>query len=298
MHMPRVKLIHNANAGDESHSERRLISMMESKGFICDYSSEKSDEADIPSETDFLVVAGGDGTVKKAAKKLLERSLVDKRFPIAIIPLGTANNLSRSLGIAGDIEQNIECWLKPKIKKFDVGRVYGLRKFKFFLEGLGYGIFPYLIYQMKEADKYVPDDPDKKIEAALKNLHKIILSYKKQNAHIVIDGQDHSGDYLMVEIMNIPSIGPNLVLAPEADISDGLFDIIMIKEDQRELLGAYVENKLKAREISIDIPVVRGKEIYIKWHGVDGHVDDKLIRKSDHPELKIDNHKGLLEFFY
>ena len=48
----------------------------------------------------------------------------------------------------------------------------------------------------------------------------------------------------------------------------------------------------------MDIPSVRGKKIYIKWHGMDGHVDDKIIRKRDHPELKVDNHKGLLEFFH
>ncbi len=296
--MPRVKLIHNANAGDESHSEQRLISMMESKGFICDYSPAKSDDLDIPPGTDFLVVAGGDGTIKKAAKKLLERKLMDKRFPIAILPLGTANNLSRSLKIAEKTEQNIDSWLKPKIKKFDVGRVYGLNKFNFFLEGLGYGVFPYLIHQMKRADKNLSDDPDKRIEAALKTLRKIISSYKKQHAHIIIDGQDHSGDYLMVEIMNIPSIGPNLLLAPGANISDGLFDVVMVKEEQRAVLGQYVEGKLSGNEIPLDLPIISGKEIYIKWTGVDGHVDDKLIRKREHPELKIDNHRGLLEFLH
>jgi len=295
--MKRIKLLHNAKAGDETHSEQKLIAMIESKGFICDYSPIKSSGWDIPQETDFIVVAGGDGTVKKTAQHLLTRQLIDKRFPIAILPLGTANNLSRSLNIGEETEQIIESWLKPKVQKFDVGRIYGLDKYNFFMEALGYGIFPHLIYKMKSIDKDLPEDPDKKIETALKILHEIVLSYKTCHAHIVIDGQDHSGDYLMVEVMNIPSIGPNLLMAPNADIADGLFDIILISEDQRELIASYVDSKLNGQEIKLDLKPIRGKQLYIKWQGSDGHVDDKLLRSKDHPELKIENDKGLLEFF-
>ncbi len=295
--MTRVKLLHNDKAGDESHSERKLISMIESKGFICDYSSIKSSDWDIPQETDFIVVAGGDGTVKKTAKTLLNRRLVDKRFPIAILPLGTANNLSRALNIGRDAEKIIESWLKPKIRKFDVGRIYGMPKYDFFMEGLGYGLFPYLMYKMKSVDESLSDDPEKKIEAALKILQKAITSYKPHFAHIVIDGQDYSGEYLMIEIMNIPSIGPNLLMAPRADTADGLFDIILIAEDKRKVLSSYVESKIKGKENSLKLDPIQGRQIYIKWQGSDGHIDDKLIHMKEHPELKIENHSGLLEFF-
>lgn len=295
--MARVKLLHNAKAGDESHSERKLISMIESKGFICDYSSIKDETFDIPDETDFIVIAGGDGTVKKTAKKLFERKLIDKQFPLAILPLGTANNLSSSFNINPDTEKVIDSWKKPHIKKFDVGRIYGMDKVNFFLEGMGYGIFPYLIHKMKEIDVQLADDPEKKLEAALKNLHKIILSYKTQYSHIVIDGQDHSGDYLMVEVMNIPSIGPNMLLAPEADSADGLFEVILVGEDKRKHLATYIENKLKGKETALNLKTIKGRQIYIKWQGTDGHVDDKLIKTKEHPELKIENHKGLLTFY-
>lgn len=295
--MRRVKLIHNAKAGDESHSERKLISMIESKGFICDYSSIKSSDWEIPEETDFIVVAGGDGTIKKTARTLLYRKLLDKRFPIAILPLGTANNLSRSLKIGSDTEQIIDSWLKPKFSKFDVGRIYGMPKYEFFMEGLGYGIFPYLMYKMKNISDKISDDPEKKIEVALKTLHKIVASYKANFAHIVIDGQDHSGEYLMIEIMNIPSIGPNLLMAPNADTSDGLFDIVLISDDKRKALTSYIEGKLIGKENKVGIEPIRGRQVYIKWEGNDGHIDDKFTRMKEHPELKIDNHPGLLEFF-
>ena len=44
---------------------------------------------------DIVAVAGGDGTVGKVARELIE-----KRIPIAVLPLGTANNIAKSLGIA------------------------------------------------------------------------------------------------------------------------------------------------------------------------------------------------------
>jgi diacylglycerol kinase (ATP) len=298
MVMTRVKLLHNTKAGDENHYENKLISMIESRGFICDYSAIRSEKWDIPSEMDFIIVAGGDGTVKKTVKKLLERRLIDKRFPLAILPLGTANNLSRSLNLEPDTEKAIESWIKPRIRKFDVGRIYGIDKYDFFLEGMGYGIFPYLIHKMKNADDDLSDDPEKRLEIALITLQKIIRSYKPVYSHLVIDGQDHSGEYLMIEIMNIPSIGPNLLLAPNADVSDGLFEVVLIPEDKRKVLASYVESKLKGSEIPAGIDIIKGKQVYIKWQGKDGHIDDKLIRMKEHPEVKIDNYSGLLEFFH
>jgi diacylglycerol kinase family enzyme len=295
--MARVKLIHNAGAGEENHSEQKLISMIESKGFTCDYSPVKSTDWNIPPETDFVIAAGGDGTVKKTAYKLLNRLLIDKRFPIAILPLGTANNLSRSLNIGDDTGRIIESWIKPKIRKFDVGRVYGLDKHNFFMEALGYGVFPHLISKMKAVDDKLSEDPENRIQTALEILHKIVLSYKTHYAHIVIDGKDYSGEYLMVEIMNIPSIGPNLMMAPDADSGDGLFDIILIEESKRKLLAAYVSSRAKNKEVLLGVQPVKGKEIYIKWQGIDGHIDDKMINNKEHHELKIDNHKGLLEFY-
>ena len=173
----------------------------------------------------------------------------------------------------------------------------GMDKIDFFLEGMGYGIFPYLIHKMKAVDVELADDPERKTEEALKILSEITQSYECQYAHIVIDGQDHSGNYLMVEIMNIPSIGPNLLLAPDADSSDGFFEVVLIGEDKRKKIISYIDAKLKGKENHIDLKPIKGKQIYVKWQGSDGHIDDKLIRDKNQPELKIENHKGLLEFY-
>jgi Diacylglycerol kinase catalytic domain len=51
--------------------------------------------------TDLVVIAGGEGTVVKAISHLYERNM-----PIAILPLGSANNIAGSLGIRGRGNRN------------------------------------------------------------------------------------------------------------------------------------------------------------------------------------------------
>src|SRR4051812_7704662 len=116
-----VKLLHNPGAGDEEHSKKELVKLIEANGFECNYSSVKKDWTNFEPEPDFLVIAGGDGTVRKVTKELLEQNLVNKKFPIALLPLGTANNIAKTLGIAGEKESIIQSWHRARLKKYDVG---------------------------------------------------------------------------------------------------------------------------------------------------------------------------------
>ena len=148
-----INLLHNPTAGSEDHDREELISLMEKNGFECQYWSTKKDWKDIDEKADFIVAAGGDGTVRKITKQLLDRKLSEKTWPIALLPLGTANNIAQTLNIEGNAEEIIQSWHHTHIKEFDVGRIRNLPKIEFFLESLGYGIFPYLIKKMKKIEK-------------------------------------------------------------------------------------------------------------------------------------------------
>ena len=58
---------------------------------------------------------------------------------------------------------------------------------------------------------------------------------------VVADGTDLSGDYIAVEVLNIRFVGPNLPFAPQANPSDGLLDLVLVSEAERESLLAYVQ---------------------------------------------------------
>src|SRR5678816_239765 len=136
-----INLLHNPTAGNEDHDKEELISLLEKNGFECQYSSMKKDWKDIDEKVDFIISAGGDGTIRKITKHLLERKLSEKTWPIALLPLGTANNIAQTLEINGTTEEIIQSWHKAEMKEFDVGRIRNLPKIEFFLESLGYGMF-------------------------------------------------------------------------------------------------------------------------------------------------------------
>jgi diacylglycerol kinase (ATP) len=69
---------------------------------------------------EFVVVTGGDGAVKPVAQ-----ALAGTGQPLAIIPLGTANNIARSLGISGTPAQIIAGWRSGRRQGVDLGVAAG-----------------------------------------------------------------------------------------------------------------------------------------------------------------------------
>ena len=298
-----AKVLHNPGAGDGENSDKELVAAIEAEGYKCSYLStkkkgwEKMDWEKIESrEVDFIVVAGGDGTVRKLAHELLERRLIDKKLPIALLPLGTANNIAKTLGIKGEPEEIIQGWKQHQIKKYDVGRIEGIKKHKFFIESYGYGVFPRLMKEMKKLDKSMFESPEQKIKTALQLLYQIITNYKTKLCKLKIDDKDYTGKFLLVEIMNTSSIGPNLQLAPFADPGDEFFEVILITENQREEFASYVKGKLDGKDEAPFFTAFKAKKLQMFWDGTALHADDEHILLDEPADVKIEVQSGLLDF--
>ncbi|MFC5411357.1 diacylglycerol/lipid kinase family protein [Larkinella bovis] len=293
-----AQLLHNPGAGDEEHSKKDLMALIQSEGFACRYASTKKNEwKEIKTDVDFLVVAGGDGTVRKVAKHLLDRKLIEKPFPIALLPHGTANNIAGSLGIPTDDPRPIvQNWHSGRRKRFDVGLVEGLRHRQFFLEGAGYGIFPELMKEMKDHQEKSTDAPEEKLKIALDVLAGILQTYEPRPCRIDVDGVDYSGEYMLVEVMNIRCIGPNLVLAPTADPADGQMEVVLVAEQQRHGLLTYIQNRLNGQAGGFWGTVLKGQTIRMRWDGPEMHLDDQFIQSKKPKDLRITIHEGALSF--
>ena len=68
----------------------------------------------------FVIVGGGDGTLNAAAPGLLKTGL-----PLGILPLGTANDFARTLGIPSDLEQAVNIITAGQQRDVDLGEVNG-----------------------------------------------------------------------------------------------------------------------------------------------------------------------------
>ncbi len=292
-----AKILHNPKAGDEGHEKHDLIKMIEAEGYECRYSSTKKDGwQKLDEDIDIIVVVGGDGTVRKLTSCLVDRKVLDKKFPIGLIPLGTANNISKTLHICGTPTDIITTWRKKVMKKFDVG-VCGLKEATFFLESFGYGLFPYLMKEMGKMDKTLIDTPEKKMGMALQLLHHITSEYEPRECKLKIDGKDYSGTYIMAEVMNIQSIGPNLRLSPNSDPGDGILEVVVVPADDKENFSKYVKSLLSGTKADYDFKPIQATEIQISWNGTHVHIDDEIIKIKDKAVVDIYIKPGLLEFF-
>jgi diacylglycerol kinase (ATP) len=301
----RVSLVHNPTAGDENHSGEELVTMLGKAGYdAAHYTTEKEDLARLADDPQELVVAaGGDGTVRKVATCLIGRGV-----PIAILPIGTANNISKTLGISGTPRQLIESWSSAGRKKFDVGVISSRWRNAWFLEAIGLGVFPQAISILNFIDDKVEADFDDRREKLLRDLNalKDILSrYSLQDVNVTLDGKDLSGRYMMAEAMNINFIGPNLYLAPGADPGDGYLDVVLVTDEERKELLDYLSARIEGKESPPSLTVHRGKTLEISWDGSQMHVDDKVwiadidrndVSPSSPVSIKIELQNQALEF--
>lgn len=295
--MRKTTLLHNPTAGDNDFSRKELVKLIKQEDFDCAYASVKEEGWDVFEEdTDFLIIAGGDGTVRRVAKALMKRKRLDKQYPLALLPHGTANNIATALDIRGEASEIVPHWHRYHLKSFDIGKVHGLAEDLFFLEGFGYGIFPRLMKVMDKNQAADTGTVDEKLKAARTVLYDIVQNYEPRHCKIIADGVEHSGEYLMVEVMNIRSIGPNLVLAADADPGDGMLDVVMVPESNRKKLESFLLSRMNEEDREFSFTTIRAKKVQIVWEGKDMHADDERLKVEKPVEISIEILPDMLQF--
>jgi diacylglycerol kinase (ATP) len=269
----RVTLIHNPTAGDRRSADD-LVAAFAAAGHEPAYHSAKQKKLRkaLQDPGDLVVVAGGDGTVKKVATRLAGRQI-----PMAILPLGTANNIARSLGVRWSVAGLVRGLPSAVRRRIDVGVVRASWGEDYFMESFGGGLVSQLIARGKEEVDENPAVPtEDELHHALRLLARLLQSTSPERWCLTLDDRDLSGEYLLVEAMNIPLIGPNILLAPNADPGDGLLDVVTVSEHEREQFAAYVARRLEGDVPPPELVVHRGRSLRIAPPGCDLHLDDDL----------------------
>jgi diacylglycerol kinase (ATP) len=229
---------------------------------------------------DIVAVAGGDGTVGKVARRL-----IGSRTPIAVLPMGTANNIAKTLGIAGrTLPQIIKGWSAARCVSFDAGVAKGPWGSECFIEGFGIGLFAEAMLQLKKKEnKHVTDSGKTKqvINSILSTLKKQLKLYQPKKIAVRLDGEDLSGDYVLLEALNTRYIGPNLNLVPQADINDGFLDVVLIAARERAKLNRFIDNVIKRKRARPNLVIRRGRHLQIQWESSPVHIDDSPWPEKD-----------------
>ena len=272
----RVTLIHNPNAGDDRQPTLgQLDALLREAGYKVRHQSPKEPGwgKALKRPADIVVVAGGDGTVTKVARRLIGRDV-----PIAVIPMGTANNISKTLGISDmPVTQLIRAWASAQRVTFDAGIARGPWGERYFIEGAGVGLLTTAIPKASKSKTLVQlKETDAKVSYAQQLFREHLVDAPAMEIKAAVDGEDISGRYLLLEVLNIQYIGPNLFLAPDVVRNDGEFDVVLVSEKHREKLRKHIRHWQEGKLLPPEFETRRGKRIEIRWTGFPLHIDDKM----------------------
>ena len=219
---------------------------------------------------DLAVAAGGDGTARRAALAIAGTSI-----PLAILPFGTANNIARCLGLAGTLDELVARWNSGERKRIDLGVVEGPWGSRRFVESAGAGL---VVEGIRAAERQTDDEADAeaRLATAIDAFFDASQRLDPQRSTLVLDGHPITEAFLMIEVMNIGTVGPQLDFAPAAHPGDGWLTVVTAEDEHRAELIAYLSARAAGRAAEPNLPVRRARRIDMSgWNAV--HLDDRIL---------------------
>jgi diacylglycerol kinase (ATP) len=272
----RITVVHNPTAGAEHVSRHGLCAALRAAGHQPVYASTSDDDwaAAVQEADDLVLVAGGDGTIAGVAAHLVHRPV-----PLAVLPFGTANNVARALGITGHWQGLVRSLSEWRPAAFDIGLASGPWGELPCLEGAGFGLFAEAMVQREPdaADVGRAYGRDMELMRDLVRLRERLSQAVPRRCTIEMDDRTVTADALVVGIMNIPSVGPRLDLSREALVDDGLLHVVIGRDTDRAVIGAYLQARLEGEPAALQLEEHAAREVHVAWEGPVLHVDDRPL---------------------
>lgn len=159
------------------------------------------------------VAVGGDGTVNHVAKTILNSGIT-----LGIVPIGSGNGLARSLGLSMKIDEVIKQIAEGKTNTIDSGNVNGIPFFC--TSGIGF-------------DAHIGNLFATSVKRGLKSYVKItireLFRYRAKNYTLELNGQAIRRKAFLITVANAGQYGNDFYIAPQADMQDGQFHVVILK---------------------------------------------------------------------
>jgi diacylglycerol kinase (ATP) len=276
----RALLVHNPTAGSGRHTRDELLGYLGKAGFSARYLSSKEDAykaALAEGEAEIVIVAGGDGTVAKVA-----RNMPNRKMRLALLPMGTANNVARCLAIEGEVAELIARLRDAPESRLDVGCATGpWGKWKF-LESVGWGALAKVV-DTGVSEKYDEEHREKKIARGRELFAEILEAAEPSHVSFEIDGHTMEGEFVFVEILNIGVTGPRVMISPSAQPGDGLLDIVFLPAARKQEMIDWLCSS--PDDTPIPLTEIKAKTATLHWREGPLRIDDEVF---DAPEEDAD----------
>lgn len=234
--MKKVKFIYNPFSGEAVVTKNldTIIGKYQAKGYTIvpfRISTEQNLEdafLDIDSSYHHILGAGGDGTINQIINIMKKKNL---DIPLAILPVGTANDFAKYIGMPADIGSACDKILAGKIQEIDLGKAND----KYFINVFSFGLFTDVSHKTPTHLKNTIG----KLAYYLNGI-KELPSFKKLDIKVTSDEFFYEGNALIFFTFNGRTAG-NINISYKSEINDGLLDVIIVKgENIRSTLSSLL----------------------------------------------------------
>ena len=173
-----------------------------------------------------VVAFGGDGTVTETAA-----GLRGTRTALGIVPAGTGNDFIKTVALPKQWDDALDFILTHPPRPVNTGMMND----RFFMNVCGAG-FDVMVLDFAESAK-------KKVRGIWPYLYGVlraIKAFRPFEMHVEIDGKPMDGKYMICSIGNGRFIGGGIPITPLADVTDGLFDVLVVDAVPRWKIPFYL----------------------------------------------------------
>lgn len=229
--MQRVKIICNPSSGRQIMQKKvdSLCNLLINDGYIVGrFNTRVKDDAmyetikTVKEGWDSIIVCGGDGTVNEVAKGI---ALSGKKIPVGILSSGTVNDFANYMKFPKDIENFFKMIKNGNVLEVDLGKVND----EYFINVAASGLLTDIGYKVSPEIKAIFGKMAYYIEG-LKEIPKSRFELIK--VRFESDEFSSEEDILLYLISNTASIGGFRKIAPDADVTDGYLDVVIIKKSE------------------------------------------------------------------
>ncbi len=247
--MKKVKMIINPSSGRQSMESRidYLCKLLLDEGYILGkfFTKEKDDAMfetikACKEDWDIVIVSGGDGTINEVAKGIAQSS---RKIPVAILPSGTVNDFANYMNIPARISDFFDMIKREQVIDIDLGKIED----NYFVNVAAGGLLTNVGYQVQPEAKAILG----RLAYYFEGVKELVIQ-GLEPINVSFQSKEYTSEdkILLFLISNSSSIGGFKKLAPDADVLDGLLDVLIIKDSDVAELANIFFNVLTGEHIN------------------------------------------------
>lgn len=214
-----------------------------------------------------ILAVGGDGTLNEVVNGFYEeRRLINPEASLAILSHGTGGDFLKSLEISQGLEPFFETLKRQRILPTDLGLAsylnsQGTLEHRYFLNVADVGLGGETVARVNRHSKMGGG----KLSFLLGSVVSILI-YRNKAMRCIIDGETIVDSRLnSIMVANGRFIGGGMMIAPKAQLNDGLFDVVILKDFSTLQLLKHLPKIYRGAHLNVPgVMVFKGKVITVE----------------------------------